>query len=742
MTSTVVIGVGTLVYGSIDQQGDQDWYRVTLAAGTRYFFDQVPQPNTGHSPNQFTIYDANGVFVANSNSVGMGHAYLEFVPAAGGEYFFAAAAQYGSAEYLLRVAEDPGETIDTASPMLNLLSSPAIGRITADPAIDDDLYKVDFRAGEIATFSINLDGVGGRVSHVFLQLFDSNGELIETGTDTLSHYSGEAGTFYVSIGGLSAEVSGTYSVSFGSVDSTSWTKVPHYSLDDHGYVAPHDPGETAVIDVFLGAGGVEADDGDGAFTSRRWTADERAAVAAALSEFERVANVDFNIVSSIEQADFAMLKNNNEPHTGLDDDGPGVILGYWRMGGGELEYDGSVYDLDGIGVFNSAHASWTAESLKPGGYGYITLVHELGHSLGLKHPHSEGRYGTQVMWGADDLETLGYKDLNQGIYTAMSYNDGWITQPGVDVSPTYDWGWPSGLMTFDIAMLQQLYGAAAHATGNTSYTLPGSDKSGTAFKAIWDTGGVDTIRYTGSKDAVISLQAATLEYTDEGGGVVSYVKGVRGGFTIANGVWIENAKSGSGDDWLQGSLRENRLNGGDGLDTVDYSNRYRPIDVALAGSAAAGVSVDGKAEDVILNIENVVGGAAGDRLVGDSFGNWLTGRGGNDLLRGRGGADRFVFSAKLGAGNADIIADFKHDKDVLALDDKFFKVVGSSTLTAGEFYAKAGATKAHDKDDRVVYDKTTGDLYYDRDGKGGAAAILFATLKHAPTLDHGDFLIV
>ena len=153
------------------------------------------------------------------------------------------------------------------------------------------------------------------------------------------------------------------------------------------------------------------------------------------------------------------------------------------------------------------------------------------------------------------------------------------------------------------------------------------------------------------------------------------------------------------------------------------------------------MSIDDRAEDIILNIENVVGGAAGDTLKGDGLGNWLTGGGGNDLLRGRGGADRFVFSAKLGAGNADTIADFKHDKDVLALDDKIFKAIGS-TVTSGEFYAKAGAHRGHDKDDRVVYDKTTGDLYYDRDGKGGAAAILFATLKHAPTLDHGDFLIV
>ena len=49
----------------------------------------------------------------------------------------------------------------------------------------------------------------------------------------------------------------------------------------------------------------------------------------------------------------------------------------------------------------------------------------------------------------------------------------------------------------------------------------------------------------------------------------------------------------------------------------------------------------------------------------------------------------------------------------------------------------------HDKSDQLVYNKTTGDLYYDKDGKGGAAAILFVTIANHPgSLDHGDFLII
>jgi len=240
---------------------------------------------------------------------------------------------------------------------------------------------------------------------------------------------------------------------------------------------------------------------------------------------------------------------------------------------------------------------------------------------------------------------------------------------------------------------------------------------------------------------VISLEAATLDYSATGGGVVSYVKGIHGGFTIANGVVIENATSGKGDDWLQGNAGANRLDGGAGRDTVDYSDRSGPVDLKLAGAAAGAVSVGGLAEDTLFNIENAVGGSASDRLIGDDFGNWLTGSGGGDVLRGKGGTDRFVFAIKLGAANVDIVKDFRHNSDVLALDDKVFTRIGSA-VSSGEFYARDGAHKGHDKDDRLVYDTGNGSLYYDADGKGGKGAVLFATLNHAPTLDHGDFLVV
>ena len=93
------------------------------------------------------------------------------------------------------------------------------------------------------------------------------------------------------------------------------------------------------------------------------------------------------------------------------------------------------------------------------------------------------------------------------------------------------------------------------------------------------------------------------------------------------------------------------------------------------------------------------------------------------------------------AGNADLIADFASGVDKLALDDAIF---GAGIGTPGSFNANAffAGTAAHDGDDRIIYNSATGQLFYDADGNGGGAAILFATLQGNPAVTASDFTVI
>lgn len=48
----------------------------------------------------------------------------------------------------------------------------------------------------------------------------------------------------------------------------------------------------------------------------------------------------------------------------------------------------------------------------------------------------------------------------------------------------------------------------------------------------------------------------------------------------------------------------------------------------------------------------------------------------------------------------------------------------------------------HDNDDRIIFNTTTGALYYDADGSGKGAAVQFATLIGVTDLNATDFMII
>jgi Ca2+-binding RTX toxin-like protein len=91
------------------------------------------------------------------------------------------------------------------------------------------------------------------------------------------------------------------------------------------------------------------------------------------------------------------------------------------------------------------------------------------------------------------------------------------------------------------------------------------------------------------------------------------------------------------------------------------------------------------------------------------------------------------------------VGGFASGWDNLRLDHNGFTNIGALGEFAagdGRFYAAAGATAGHDADDRLIYNTTTGQLYYDADGSGGGAAQLVATFDGAPAVTATDVWVI
>ncbi len=429
--------------------------------------------------------------------------------------------------------------------------------------------------------------------------------------------------------------------------------------------------------------------------------EENAAAVNAMNAYSSVANITFNQVNNAIDADIKWAS--------LDDIDSQGALGY-----AYTPESGSYSGLTTVNWEQYFDGDSIPEgSIDPGSYYYLTFTHELGHALGLKHPHDpDNPY--DVFPGVSNSQDGGDNGLNAGPWTVMTYNDVTANNGYSPTNFSYS-GFLEGLGAFDIAAAQYLYGANMNAnTGNDIYKFDSLN----GFYCIWDNGGTDLIDASNiAKSVVIDLRNATLENSFGGGGFVSQINNEYNGYTIAynstGSCIIENARGGSAADTLIGNSAANVLNGENGDDTLngdagrdeliggggkDQLNGSTGNDT-LKGDAGRDKLIGGGGRDRLIGGgggDKLIGGGGNDILNGGGAKDKLTGGGGKDKLRGGSNVDTFIYqstadSAK-GSSTRDVITDFKgsigEKIDLSAIDaytdstgNQAFTYIGSNSFT-------------------------------------------------------------
>lgn len=607
------ISPGTPVTGHADPGNDLDYYTLNVVQGRTYVIsmngtgaDAMPDP-------QVFLYNSAGQAFAADDEGGTGsNALLTFTATYTGQVYIEAGPWFDSThagipgDYTLAVAQRGADVSNTlAGAQTVAVGSSTLSFMDATGATpetafgDVDFFKVDLTAGQYYEFQVSggWDYYPGAESDLRMHLMDGTGNVLSFSGDisssdqnaALSFIAPTDGTYYIRVShdvtaarAAGASASSGYEVSVKTFDLSGLNPLEAINWGGDDNVVPG-AADGEILVYFAKAG--ETFDGE---TSLGWTAYEQQQAMLAFEQYENVLPVTYRVTDNAEEADFKLVIK-----TATEGDTPGV-LGYFNPPGtegagvGVFWRDGFGWDEDGPTVDTANRENG---GLEQGGYAFYTLVHEFGHGMGLAHPHDTGGGSTVLPGVFGPFDSYGAYDLNQGVNTVMSYNPGWPLDPAndpygvpwyIDGEGTWleiDEGWNGSLSALDIAMLQIKYGANTNTNlGDTTYVLPAANVGDAFYSTIWDAGGnADAIVHNGTQSVTIDLRAATIDFSVTGGGPISHASGVYGGFTIAQGVVIENAQGGSGDDFIIGNASANFLSGGGGVDVITAGDGFDVI---------------------------------------------------------------------------------------------------------------------------------------------------------------------
>ncbi|MDQ4087273.1 MAG: calcium-binding protein, partial [Pseudomonadota bacterium] len=289
--------------------------------------------------------------------------------------------------------------------------------------------------------------------------------------------------------------------------------------------------------------------------------------------------------------------------------------------------------------------------------------------------------------------------------------------------------------------------------GDDSYGIAAGD----IVKEI-ENGGTDHVRSIDSYQLPDHVENLTLSGAGSHTGAGNDLNNVIKGNDYANVL-----RGFGGADRLDGGRGADEMYGGYGNDKYHVqSSGDKVVEAAGAGwdtvFSSVTFTLSSNVEQLVLVGTGAIDGTGngmGNFITGNDGANVLRGRGGADTLDGRAGPDKLFGglghdSLKGGAGydgfyfdtpldpsaNVDKILAYSPYYDTIFLSRSIFSVLPTGTLAEAAFQV---GSSAQDATDRIIYQKSTGSIFYDADGKGGAAAVLFAQVTPETELTHADF---